>query len=412
MIMGGRKCEGSVTRRGALLGLMAQGAALTGARFRVYSRCLPEYLAGLALEAQRRREAALTQLTSAEAIRKRQAWVREKFWQVAGGEPTRTPLNLRNVGALERQGYRIEKLRYESQPGIEIPANLYVPTDRGAGPFAGVLFQMGHSADGKAYASYQKCCQGLVRLGYVVLAFDPMGQGERTYYHVADVDEEHSRPGRQMLLVGDTATRMQTWDAVRSLDVLASHPLVDAKRLASTGQSGGGTMTMMLAAVDERLRCAAVSCGNTENFACSGFDAPGSTDDAEQNLIDSGPLGLDRWDLLYPMAPKPLLVLVSERDSFGTYSPKYLENGEAEFAKLRRVYAHLGRSGNLEWGSTALPHGLSQVLRVRIYEFLERHLQGKTGAAVEPPMTAAFAMLESMPNWFGRASVPVEFVPM
>ena len=72
MIMGGRKCEGSVTRRGAVLGLMAQGAALPGARFRVYSRCLPEYLAGLAAEAQRRREAALTKLTSAEAIRRMQ----------------------------------------------------------------------------------------------------------------------------------------------------------------------------------------------------------------------------------------------------------------------------------------------------------------------------------------------------
>ena len=76
-----------------------------------------------------------------------------------------------------------------------------------------------------------------------------------------------------MLLVGDTATRMQTWDAVRSLDVLASHPLVDPKRLASTGQSGGGTLTMFLMAVDERLAAAAVSSGNTENFACENFNS-------------------------------------------------------------------------------------------------------------------------------------------
>ncbi len=374
-----------VTRREALLGLLAQGGPSALPRYRDYSRCLPDYLAGLAGAAYRRREAALMRLTDGAAIARRQAWVREKLWLIAGGEPVRTPLQLQTVGALERSGYRIEKLRYESQPGVEVSANLYLPA--GQGPFPGVLFQMGHAASGKAYPAYQKCCLGLVKLGYVVLAFDPMGQGERSYYHTSDVDEEHSRPGRQMLLVGDTATRMQLWDAMRSLDVLASHPLVDVKRLASVGQSGGATLTMLLAAVDSRLACAVVASGNTENFACAGFSAPGSTDDAEQNLIDSGPLGLDRWDLLYPMAPKPLLVMVSERDSFGTYSPQYLRSGVEEFGKLQRVYARLGRRENLAWHSSGLPHGLSLPARVRLYEFLERHLADKRGEVVEPSLT-------------------------
>ena len=375
-----------MTRRGALLGLMAQSKLITAAQVRAYSRCLPDYLGGLALAAYRRREAALARLVDSTSIVRRQAWVREKMWMVAGGEPVRSPLNLQTVGVLERTGYRIEKLRYESQPGVAVPANLYVPTGRGAGPWPGVLFQMGHAANGKAYAPYQKCCLGLVKLGYVVLAFDPMGQGERSYYHTSDVDEEHSRPGRQMLLVGDTATRMQVWDAVRSLDVLAGNALVDAKRIGSVGQSGGATLTMLLAAVDDRLACAVVASGNTENFACAGFQAPGSTDDAEQNLIDSGPLGLDRWDLLYPMAPKPLLVMVSERDWFGTYSPQYLASGEAEFAKLRRVYARLGKREDLQWRSSALPHGLALGSRLELYAFLERHLQGRAGAVAEPEL--------------------------
>src|SRR5262249_35730890 len=123
---------------------------------------------------------------------------------------------------------------------------------------------MGHSTDGKAAVVYQRCCQGLARLGYVVLAFDPMGQGERTYYPRSSpspsrlgADEQHASPGRQLIPKGITSTRLQTWDSLRSLDYLASHPLVDPRRLASTGQSGGGTTTMLLAAVDDRLAAAA-----------------------------------------------------------------------------------------------------------------------------------------------------------
>jgi len=372
-----------LTRRTALCALAGGAVALADTPFRVYARCLPDYLAGLAREAYERRNAALAQVTTVDGVRARQAWTRRTFWELVGGEPERTPLNLQAAGGFQRSGYRLEKLSYESRPGVRIPANLYIPTT-GHGPFPGVLFQMGHSENGKAYDSYQKCCQCLARLGYLVLAFDPFGQGERTYYHVNDPDEEHSRIGRQLLLVGDTVTRLQVWDAVRSLDVLAAHPLVDPRRLASMGQSGGGTLTMLLSAVDDRLACAVVSSGNTENFACAGFNPPGSTDDAEQDLIASGPAGFDRWDLLYPLAPKPLLIIVSERDSFGTYSPSYIASGEEEFAKLHRMYALLGAADRVEWKTSALPHALSHQMRLYSYEFLERWLHNSSHAVEEP----------------------------
>ena len=363
--------------------------------YRDYSRCLPDYLRDLAEQAYQSRNRAISRLTTPAAIRERQRWVTETFWNLVGGMPERTPLNARTVGTFERPGYRVEKVVYESQPNFHISGTLYIPSV-GRPPFPGVLYQMGHTTNGKADGTYQLCCQTLAGLGYLVLGFDPMGQGERTYYpgpvpsrSRLGADEEHTFPGRQMLLKGITSTRLQTWDSVRSLDYLASHPLVDPKRLASTGQSGGGTNTMLLAAVDDRLAAAAVSCGNTENVACANFNPPGSTDDGEQNLVASAPVGFDRWDLLYPIAPKPLLVMVSERDFFGTYSPNYLTSGIEEFQKLQRVYRRLGHIDRIAWFGTPLPHGFSFDLRMRMYNWFARWLKGESQPVAEEPVIRA-----------------------
>jgi dienelactone hydrolase len=385
----------ALTATGALLepSAMVQTTDPRGL-YRDYARCLPDFLSDLAEAAYQRRNAEIAKLTTSAAVRVRQQWVRETFWKLVGGMPERTLLNPRMVGSFDRPGYRLEKVVYESQPGFHVAANLYIPTT-GKPPYPGVLFQMGHAPNGKASGAYQQCCQGFARLGYVVLAFDPMGQGERTYYPGSSpsrsrlgADEEHTYPGRQMILKGITSTRLQTWDSLRSLDYLASHPLVDPKRLASTGQSGGGTATMLLAAVDDRLAAAATCCGNTENVACANFIPPGSTDDAEQDLIASGPMGFDRWDLLHPLAPKPLLVLVSDRDFFGTYSPNYISSGIEEFRKLRAVYQTLGHPEHLAWYGSPLPHGLSYAMRLQIYSWFGRWLKGESRPVTVEPETA------------------------
>ena len=378
----GAQSKGAQSAPPPLKGTTPPQSKYPGVVYREYSRCLPDFLRDLAQSAYELRNAELAKLNSTEAITRRQQWVRSTFWNLVGGQPERTPLRPRTIDSLERNGYRIEKIVYESQPGFIIPANLYVPST-GSPPYPGVLFQMGHSLNGKTNDGYQKCCQGLARLGYVVLAFDPMGQGERVYYpgpsgvtRLGSADDEHTYPGKQMLLAGGTATRFQVWDAVRSLDYLAQRPEVDPKRLTSTGQSGGGTLTMLLAAVDSRLAAAAVASGNTENFACANFNPPGSTDDAEQDFIGSGTVGFDRWDLLYPIAPKPLLIMVSARDFFGTYSPRYLSNGWEEYQKLERIYSVLGHKEQLAWADTPLPHGLTYSLRLHIYNWFERWLKG------------------------------------
>ena len=225
----------------------AAAARFPGLAYRNYPRCLPDYLRALAVAAREKREAALARIVSVQAVRERQAWVKRTLLGLIGELPEKTGLNARVAGSLERPGYRLERIVYESRPKFYVSANLYVPTSNRP-PFPGVLFQLGHSGNGKAWTSYQRACQGLVRLGFLVLAFDPMGQGERIYYPdgtgvrtrlPGGPDEEHTLPGMQMLLAGTTCSQFQLWDAIRSLDYLAAHPLVDASKLASTGQSGG-----------------------------------------------------------------------------------------------------------------------------------------------------------------------------
>ena len=342
-----------------------------------------------------KRNAELAKLVSPGAIDARRRWVRETLWKLIGGMPERTPLNARTTGSFEREKHRVEKVIYESRPNLFVSANLYIPKS-GDGPFPAVLFQSGHYEEGKANPNYQRCCQGLAQLGFVVLAFDPMGQGERigypdssgTHTRLQSVDAEHTTPGKQMLLFGDTATRYQLWDAMRSLDYLTSLPMVDAKRVASTGHSGGGTLTMLLACADDRLAAAAPCMGNTENVAVLPFIPPGSTDDAEQDFVNSGPAGFDRWDLFYPFAPKPMLIWPSDRDFYSTYSSQYITNGWEEFQKLRSVYVALDHADRVKWAGTPLPHSLAYDSRMLIYNWFTRWLKDdKQPVREEPPVT-------------------------
>ncbi len=365
-----------------------EAGALPAALPRDYRRCLPEHLRALAARARELRIGALDALDTADAVRRRQAWARETLWRLLGGMPDRTPISIRLMGSFDRPGYRVEKLVYESRPGLHVTANLYLPSD-GRGPFPGVLFQMGHHAEGKGAADYQRACQALVKLGYVVLGFDPAGQGERRPRGAASAaEDEHDRLGRRLLLAGDSATRLMLWDAVRSLDVLASRPEVDPARLASAGQSGGGTLTMFLAAADDRLAAAAISCANTEDLASAGFDPPGAVDDAEQDVVGAGPAGFDRWDLLYPLAPKPLLVLESTVDPFTTYSPSYLVDGHEERDRLIRAYGLLGVTDRVRWVESDEPHGLTQARRIEMERWLGRFLLGEEAYGPGEPETS------------------------
>src|SRR5262249_55043837 len=193
--------------------------------------------------------AALQTRTDAEAYVQA---VRKKIQLCFGPFPEKTPLNPRVTGKVEREAYTIEKVIFESRPQFLVTANLYVP--RGVKfPRPGVVGSCGHSTNGKADPAYQSFAQALARLGYVVLIFDPIGQGERLQYvHLQDQTRprpgvgEHLQAGNQQFLVGEFFGSWRAWDGVRALDYLLGRPEVDPNQVGITGNSGGGTMTTWL----------------------------------------------------------------------------------------------------------------------------------------------------------------------
>src|ERR1051325_7043119 len=211
------------------------------------------------------RKKTVAALDTPEKIHKRQAELKAKFLAAIGEFPDKkTPLNPKVIGTLKADGFRVEKVIYESRPNHHVTANLYIPD--GKGPFPGVLVPCGHSANGKAAEAYQRACILLAQNGLAALCYDPIGQGERLQLlddkkkdPLGGNTTEHTMIGIGAWLVGQSCAGYRIWDGIRSLDYLSSRPEVDAKRIGCTGNSGGGTLTAYLMALDDRLAGAARS---------------------------------------------------------------------------------------------------------------------------------------------------------
>ena len=349
----------------------------------------PQYLTEQMNKARARRLKELGALRNESDVRARIDKVRSTVWRLVGGQFDKTPLNPRTTGTIDHGAYRIEKIIFESHPQVFVTANLYVPNGR-KGPLPAVLAPLGHTANGKAYRNYAYVYQTLARKGYMVLAFDPFGQGERYQYLDPRTKEplygptgEHSQAGRPMLLFGSTFAQYRAWDAVRALDYLLSRPEVDPEKIGLTGQSGGGTMTMYLCALEPRIKVAVEVDGNSENLAGPSYAPPGAVADAEQNLVYSLPEGIDRGDLLMAFAPKPLLMIYTPIDRGATYSPTYIEGTKEVFKEVQSAYKLMGAAEKAELFATSLPHDYDFFSRQAAYQWFNRWLGQETWGTEE-----------------------------
>jgi cephalosporin-C deacetylase-like acetyl esterase len=344
-----------------------------------YSRDLERYLIRLANEARERRKQAINAISTRQQVVDRQRTVVAELWKMLGGPFEKTPLNPRVTGSVDRPGYRIEKLTYESRPRLYVTANLYVPNGTGRRP--AILGPLGHSTNGKAWPTYQRLFSNLARKGYVVLAFDPFGQGERIEYPGPEPGRstvggggtgEHEYAGRRLVLLGANFSLFRAWDGIRGIDYLLTRPEVDPDRIGCCGQSGGATMTQFLAALDSRIRVAVVSEGNTENLAEENVEPPGSADDAEQNIVPGLARGIDRADLLYAFAPKPLLMTITLHDAGHTYSPEYVTGSSDFLDEYKRAYGLLGAADRVSLQATTVSHGYVYEMRRATYSWFNR----------------------------------------
>jgi dienelactone hydrolase len=364
-----------------------------------YSHDLEQYLVRLANEARERRAQVIAGISTRQEVVARQRAVAAELWKMLGEPLDRTPLNPRVTGTIERSGYRIEKLAFESRPRLYVTANLYVPAGSGRRP--AILAPLGHSENGKAWPSYQSLFSNLARKGYVVLAYDPFGQGERIEYPGSQPGQsaigggtgEHEYAGRRLILLGANFSLFRAWDGIRGIDYLLTRPEVDPDRIGCCGQSGGATMTQFLAALDDRIRVAVVSQGNTENLAQVNVEPPGSADDAEQNIVPALARGIDRADLLYAFAPKPLLVTITLHDAGHTYSPEYVGGSMDLVDEYRRVYRILGAADRVSLQATTVRHGYVYEMRRATYAWFNRWFDmtdaddSETSQAVEADAT-------------------------
>ena len=242
----------------------------------------PTYFSKNVSVVRQMRKAELASIRSQSQVRERIETIRSKVWKILGGPFDKTPLNARTVGTIDRDAYQVEKVVFESQPEVYVTANLYVPRE-GRRPFPGIISPLGHYAEGKVARDYQILFQNLARKGYVVLAFDPFGQGERYQFlnpttgqpHY-DPTVEHDKAGWPMLLLGATLAEYLVWDGIRAVDYLVSRPEVDANRIGCVGHSGGATMTMFMCPVEPRIQVAVEVEGHTRNFAGPDYTPPGS----------------------------------------------------------------------------------------------------------------------------------------
>ena len=375
-------------------------------------KALTDYLNSIGYKETATRRAAIAKITTRAQAEARQREVSAKILGLLGTLPVRIPLNPRITGSTTLpEGIRVDKVIFDSQPNFPITALLYTPANansESSQKFPAIVIAPGHSPAGKS--GDVAMAEQFARAGFVVLSYDPIGQGERLQYldPKSPSDKpaslatrptgEHGEAGLQPTVIGDALARYFLWDGMRAVDYLLSLPSVDPTRIGAFGCSGGGTMTALLAALDTRIATAGVACYTTS------FDAllPSATgvQDSEQstpNFIASG-LDFPDWSELH--APRPYAIIATTSDMFP------FAGAQATEKEARRFYSLFGADKDLAFITGPGGHGNLRPITPQILKFFADHLHPDAAyAKALPPITDPFDEKANPPRKLGERPV-------
>ncbi len=318
----------------------------------------------LTMEARRRHLQHQPPLTL-EAWQEQRSRLLENIRTAAGTFSEPCPLDVQEHGSIRLEGYTLKKITYQSRPGMRVTANLYLPD--GPGPFPGVLNAHGHWSQGKIAVRVQARGHVLARDGFVVLAVDAFGAGERGTqpgcfeYHGVGL-------GASLLNIGETLLGMQVYDNIRGIDLLQSLDCVDPDKIGVTGASGGGNQTMWVSALDDRVKASVpvVSVGSFESYVTRA--------NCICELLPGGLTFVEEWAVLGLIAPRPLLILNALQDSNPTF---YVTEMIRSFNAAREIYRHYGAVDNISYQAIDLPHGYWPEMRRQMLGWFRLWLKGE-----------------------------------
>ncbi|MGB0582935.1 MAG: alpha/beta hydrolase family protein, partial [Limisphaerales bacterium] len=300
--------------------------------------------------------------------------IRANLLKAWGGFPKKhAPLNPKKHGELKRAGYRVEKITFQTMPGVRMTANAYVPDKKGKLPT--VLCVHGHWRGAKQDPNVQARCVGLAKLGFFVLTVDAFGAGERGIGK--KLGEYHGEMVAATLYpTGRPLSGLQVYENMRAVDYLLTRPEVDGDRLGITGASGGGNQTMYAGAWDERFKAVVPTCsvGNYQAYlgaACCMCE------------VVPGALGFtEEWGVLSLTAPRALMVISATRDAF------QFSVGEAKKSLefVRPVYDTFSASTKVKHAIFESPHAYNAPMREAMYGWMTLHLKGDAdGSPIKEP---------------------------
>jgi hypothetical protein len=299
--------------------------------------------------------------------------LRESLLQMIGGLPTeKTDLHATITGTVSANGFHIDKLLYQSLPGFYVTALVYVP-ENGDKVHPAILVPAGHAPNGKDH--YAALCQRLVLRGYLVISWDPVGQGERSQFWDAKARKsrynlicgEHAVMGNLAYLAGANLARWEIWDGMRAVDYLLTRSDVDGGRISITGTSGGGFQTALLGALDERIKVVIPSCYITalpmrvENRIFADYDS-----DPEQDLFGLISKGVDNAGMLLTMYPRAVMVATATLDFFP------VQGAHSSYSEVSSFYKRFGHGDRIEFVESYNKHEYSLTNQEAALRFLDR----------------------------------------